>query len=885
MNKDNSIKLHRYDHLIFNQYEDLLYPLSASVVLSINYGIRGAIIGFVLGGIDAASIQYKIYNKPYLTSAVFGVSIFPPSQKIRELIPRTNSDLIPQSPTRIIRTVSNINSLKHSFEQKLQNSYPELRLPYPLEILGVGLGLTVPTGLLNKYEETIIHLLTSGAYGYSYGNIYDNPKFGSILGAALGLIDETINYLDLIQGSLLSSGLKYIVIANTIIPKTISPYIIYPILDRLFQTSDDKKEIITKALVHFVGAAFIYFFPNTYKKNYKDKPSIFALNHKLYDLYNNTIPSERLDDLFNKQIVALVATKLIALKITISIDNYKNIVYTNMATVFEEAVWKKFIEPFQAVATLSIPYIIGYASDGLINEYFQTIIKLYLEKYFDLELTNNNITLHLLSNTENTTDSVMLIQNSHNDIHFITDVGGSLSNDGLATAIDTCYTINYLYHHNIDPILYNSIYYQITSSITTNLASSENTHTPDIKKSQTNVAIYLNHIVTNAPSIAETDKNLFIRSKLQHERELLNGYESLQSGWNIWIKIWANIQSVSDLIINAFIIGNEIKYNKALNKQAWTILNFMTKVSRMLRWEATNSGKLLALQTSASRIETLKNKIAIAKDLNKLPEKKLIYKYKQSNQPFICFKNLTIGVRSDSRFSVDDLCIKDKITAITGDSGCGKSTFSKITKQLQHTEAWGKGTIIYYTKSGKAANIWMTSQNENFTPKSTLLELITSKTQFEAKKHEQFIKALLKEIRIDNVENNEEAINLESRLNEETSWETVLSGGQKQKIIFLGIVFKAKKLEKPDFIIFDEIFKGMDSNSIKTTQTMIKKYLPNSHILIIDHHADIEKGDFYENQLHFTNNTIIINNNDNQICSPTESLSFNWGTDQTLDYC
>jgi ABC-type uncharacterized transport system fused permease/ATPase subunit len=487
----------------------------------------------------------------------------------------------------------------------------------------------------------------------------------------------------------------------------------------------------------------------------------------------------------------------------------------------------------------------------------------------------------LLSSTENTTDSSVLIQNLNQDINFVTEVGGALFNDGFATLTDGCYTTNYLYHYGIDPILYNSIYYQITSSITINMASLENLYIPNIKKSQANIQTYFNHIVTNANSIVETDKLPFIRQKLQKERELLNGYESLQSKWNLWIKIWGTIQSLSDLVINIFIMGNEVNHNEALAKQAWTILNFMFKVSKMLRWTATNSGKLLMLETSISRIETLKDKIAIAKDLNKLPETQPLYKYQKSNQPFICFDKLTIGVGNDSRFNIDDLCVKDKITATTGNSGCGKSTFSKIVKQLQHTEAWGKGTIIYYTKSGKAANIWMTSQNEIFTPKSTLLELITSKTEFEAKKYEPFIKALLKEIKIDNVENNEGAIDLESRLNEEASWENVLSGGQKQKIIFLGIVFKAEKLEKPDFIIFDEIFKGMDTNSIKTTQTMIKKYLPNSHILIIDHHADMEKADFYENRLHFSNNTIVINNNDNQICSPDEFPSFNWG----IDYC
>ncbi len=347
--------------------------------------------------------------------------------------------------------------------------------------------------------------------------------------------------------------------------------------------------------------------------------------------------------------------------------------------------------------------------------------------------------------------------------------------------------------------------------------------------------------------------------------------------------IWRAIQSTADLVINAWIIGGEIKYNKALAKQAWAILPLMTKISKTLRWEATNAGKLKMFDASLDRLIELKNRISTAKTSS--PIKQVIYKYVQSDNLAICLEKLTIGVGNDSRFYVNDLCLKDKIIALSGESGCGKSTFLKIVKQIKHSEAWGEGKITYYCKTGNSVDIWMTSQNEKLTPKSTLLELITSKTEFEAKRHENTVKALLAEIKIDNVAENEGARNLASRLNEQVLWESVLSGGQKQKIIFINIIFKVLTLGEPDFIIFDEIFKEMDDASIKTTQKMIKKYISNTNILIIDHHANINNDNFYANQLHFTNNTVILSETEQGCANFIAPESFEWGVNELLGKC
>ena len=91
-------------------------------------------------------------------------------------------------------------------------------------------------------------------------------------------------------------------------------------------------------------------------------------------------------------------------------------------------------------------------------------------------------------------------------------------------------------------------------------------------------------------------------------------------------------------------------------------------------------------------------------------------------------------------------------------------------------------------------------------------------------------------------------------LDDKQDWYTVLSGGQKKKIMLVSAIIK-----EPDILILDEIFSGLDSQSIFIAQKMLKKYLPNTLILIIDHHAQENNFDnFYDNGIHLDNQMIVL---------------------------
>jgi len=110
------------------------------------------------------------------------------------------------------------------------------------------------------------------------------------------------------------------------------------------------------------------------------------------------------------------------------------------------------------------------------------------------------------------------------------------------------------------------------------------------------------------------------------------------------------------------------------------------------------------------------------------------------------------------------------------------------------------------------------------------------------------IVSLLREARID------ESM-IESITKEEVNWGSRLSGGQKKIISIVAAILK-----EPDLLILDEVFNGLDKQSIKQMHAMILNHFPNAIILAIDHHGkDNNKlidRQFYHHNLNFEKNQV-----------------------------
>jgi ABC-type uncharacterized transport system fused permease/ATPase subunit len=230
------------------------------------------------------------------------------------------------------------------------------------------------------------------------------------------------------------------------------------------------------------------------------------------------------------------------------------------------------------------------------------------------------------------------------------------------------------------------------------------------------------------------------------------------------------------------------------------------------------------------------------------------YDYKISDENAICLNKFKVGVKKESRLYIEDLCISGKNIAVTSVSGGGKSTFTNALGQIVHGDSWSEGSVTYLTKNGTKPYIAMTSQATYVTPEDALLELITFKKGFKASKQKDEVIKLLNEIKIDIVQGTQQS--LISRLNVIDDWVNILSGGQKQKIDVIRLILNHKQA---DFLFLDEIFAGLDHDSIITIQNMFDKYFPNTMIMVIDHEAQSHNiSGWYDDRLHFANNTAML---------------------------
>ncbi len=259
------------------------------------------------------------------------------------------------------------------------------------------------------------------------------------------------------------------------------------------------------------------------------------------------------------------------------------------------------------------------------------------------------------------------------------------------------------------------------------------------------------------------------------------------------------------------------------------------------------SGNLTILNTdsnlnlSQQRIEQL---ITILQ--RPLPER---VERKESLDGSIQIQDYHLYLKDQELLHIPNLNLKPgKVYSVTGHSGCGKSTFLKDLKQGILGKLKSRGTF-YLPNS-----LLFIDQDVYLPPNRTLFETIcfpTPPTQlrnFETVMRKQAILNLFEELQINHDQDDTQGVKLADLLD---SKEFQLSGGQRKKIALIQAI-----LQKPKVLIMDEGFTGLDPFSLGKAKEVIKKYLPETLIISVDHHAFEDKNSFYHHNIHFENGQV-----------------------------
>ena len=215
-----------------------------------------------------------------------------------------------------------------------------------------------------------------------------------------------------------------------------------------------------------------------------------------------------------------------------------------------------------------------------------------------------------------------------------------------------------------------------------------------------------------------------------------------------------------------------------------------------------------------------------------LANNQLQFNHKASNQISFCIDNYRLEALNPHDIEIDHLCISGtQRISVSGPSGSYKSYFFESIKGIETNRFYVEGNITFYSKNDNKMIIGMTPQYPYSPPSKTLLELITLREGHEAEKYKTKVIVLLNKYQTnsDHLKVNFLDKNI-----------IHLSTLDKQIIALLRLALQEAK---PDLILLDGIFAGLDSKSVSTVQTIITGEFSEAIVIVID------------NELHYHNNT------------------------------
>ncbi len=795
------IKVQMYGPLYksIDNYESLMPIAATAAIGASSFGAIGFIGGGFLGGIDVISNYYKIYDKPYLASATLGWGM--------------------------------LSTFKTPY--------------YIADAVGITLGLLLPTGVIYPHLDKVVAPISGGISGYCYMG-----ASGFAMGVIAGIVDETLLAYNITNKYPLTNIGSSVAITNAVLPElTKSIVYILPIVKHL-----KLDEIINGKLSKEVIAISISAISLANTKEEKLKSPAIKLNDELYELYSKIIPNEgQLNDLIVKNAIIVVTGNIIAAAINLAFNKH----YQRIADAFPNLMqtdesWAEFFNVYTAFAKYIPNYVLSSIVNYYINHFFQTRFKYIFNDEFHNGFLKQEVLLHLkqnreqnaINNTEELFSAEVLFKNIDNDMYEITRNG--LIPNALSTTIKGIYAIGHLFSINaLDMVLFSSAYNKLTSVITHTLSEKVYSYEDELKELFSQLKTKYTYAHHNAEAMIIYGANDFTKESRDELTIQLREALEEQSMMKIINDLWSHAKDNIDFLFSYLVVANKIYQGSLSNDKRIETTQMTNDFSNMAGWDASNAGEISMLRQSMARVLELKARMEeVDVPLTHLTN----YHYETKDQPGICFNDFKVGKGEESRLFIKDLCVFHQRIAVTSASGGGKSTLFKAIKQITHNEVWSEGNITYFSKNANVPYIAMTSQNEYIPPAETLLELITFKKGASAQAYREKVIELLTKIKIDKVKENE--VSLIENLDEQKNWASELSGGQKQKIDAIRLMLQPIK---PDIILFDEVFAGLDHESIDVLQAMLDEELPDTQIFIIDHEAkNHNKHNFYDAKLHLS---------------------------------
>jgi len=154
---------------------------------------------------------------------------------------------------------------------------------------------------------------------------------------------------------------------------------------------------------------------------------------------------------------------------------------------------------------------------------------------------------------------------------------------------------------------------------------------------------------------------------------------------------------------------------------------------------------------------------------------------------------------------------------VVGESGTGKST---LVRAMSGLWPWGEGEILIRAN----ARLFLMPQ-QPYVPLGTLRRAATYPTSPE-EVADEVVRTALAEVGLEH---------FVERVDEDTRWESILSGGEKQRLGFARLL-----IHRPDIIVMDEATAALDPPSQERLMRLVMERLPESTVISVGHRVELE---------------------------------------------
>lgn len=561
-----------------------------------------------------------------------------------------------------------------------------------------------------------------------------------------------------------------------------------------------------------------------------DKPlvqtSALDLGKQLYALYAKLMDSKDLDQLIEKQMLAMISTNLALNMITVRLNGYDGQLENGVANAaqdpkpFYKALkdFSLFLPPYIAVNFLS-NQISEYLSFAFSNKIEDQVFGQYLSEEAPLRLGLNNATQTAVSKLRE-------------NIQKATKGGNHLLGGALQTGTNALYQLGILYQTGtLDLLIFSSTYQSLSALVSVPLSRWHSEYQPLIDNENNKVKLYDVAVNTQSDLIVPYDRLDFLKDKLAKALESGRGLQYRQASVASLMNIYNMLSRTIEWVSRFVLISKSIIDHVLQSEQRYTVFIAGQRVSAGFAWASENS---VAISEAGQQIKSVTELLDAIESSSDFGKPQLIFTTEQGPELMIEMRNIQAGLdEGDTKLVIDELVMKKGIYAVTAPSGYGKSTFLKKLKGLKYSYGWATGNIKYQTLDGKFPKLTFISQKDYLMPYSSLIEIILSKIEYSDSEFAR-VQQLIQEI----------GLNKSDLLTQKANWEE-LSGGERKKVSVISAI-----MQSPDILVLDETFTGLDPKSLEHTQNMLKKYLPNTMFLVVEQQLESNnRFGFYQYEL------------------------------------